>query len=170
MITRNLWTSAGLTNGTMATVHEIGFSTAAQPGRSLPDVVMLACPDYRGPTDWRTASGVALVPVVPVTATRKKETVTCSRTQYPLKLAYAITIHKSQGMTVDKARIDLGESEFAPGITFVALSRVKRLDGILFNGALSWDRIRAAGLRAEEDEERRRGLSFSEFPRYAQSE
>ena len=131
MITRNLWTAAGLTNGTMATVHEIGFSPSAQPGRSLPDVVMLACPDYRGPTDWRTASDVPLVPVVPVTATWKKQMVTCSRTQYPLKLAYAITIHKSQGMTLDKARIDLGDREFAAGITFVALSRVKRLDGIV---------------------------------------
>ena len=53
-----------------------------------------------------------------------------SFTQYPLRLAWAITIHKSQGLTFDKAIIDAGAS-FAPGQVYVALSRCTSLHGMI---------------------------------------
>lgn len=53
-----------------------------------------------------------------------------SFTQYPLRLAWAITIHKSQGLTFEKAIIDAGEA-FAPGQVYVALSRCTNLEGMI---------------------------------------
>ena len=58
--------------------------------------------------------------------------------QFPLRLAYAITIHKSQGQTFDHVVIDYsGGTAFSPGQTYVALSRCKSLDGICLTRALT---------------------------------
>ncbi len=63
-------------------------------------------------------------------------------TQFPLRLAWAVTIHKSQGKTYERAVIDLGSGAFAPGQTYVALSRLTSLDGLYLRRPLRPSDIR----------------------------
>ncbi len=65
----------------------------------------------------------------PLTKELKKDIV-AEFTQFPLRLAWGVTIHKSQGKTYERAVVDLGQRSFAPGQTYVALSRISSLDGL----------------------------------------
>ena len=66
-----------------------------------------------------------------------------SFTQFPIALGWAITIHKSQGMTLDSVRIDLGRGAFCSGQTYVALSRCRTLEGISLDRPISMKDVRA---------------------------
>jgi len=100
-----------------------------------------------------------------------EEEVLGSFTQYPVRLAWAITIHKSQGLTFDRAVIDAGRS-FAAGQVYVALSRCRTLEGLMLlsriypKSVLNDERIIAFASRENSIAEIRKILA-DEKPRYA---
>ncbi|MFT6716129.1 MAG: hypothetical protein ACJA0Q_000758 [Saprospiraceae bacterium] len=69
------------------------------------------------------------------------ESVKGTFTTYPIKLAWAITVHKSQGLSFDKAVLDL-EGAFASGQVYVALSRLRSLDGLVLTSKINLDSLR----------------------------
>lgn len=74
------------------------------------------------------------------TTNEVEETVEGTFTHYPIKLAWAITVHKSQGLTFQKAIIDIGRA-FAPGQVYVALSRLTGLDGLVLSSPINYNSI-----------------------------
>lgn len=81
-------------------------------------IVQFKYPTIIYPDEWELKSGDRTVAAI---------------TQIPLRLAYAITVHKSQGMTLDAAEIDLSKA-FVEGMGYVGLSRVKNLDSLYLKG------------------------------------
>jgi ATP-dependent exoDNAse (exonuclease V), alpha subunit - helicase superfamily I member len=104
MLLRNLWTDVGLCNGALGTIHSIVYTKRQRPPL-FPIAIMIQFDDsYRGPSFLQEIPN--LVPVPPCTAISEFLGHSYERTLFPIKLAWAITIHKSQGL--EKARGLLG--------------------------------------------------------------
>ena len=97
---------------------------------------------------WRVKCGACirdqLFSIVPVTVTWNSNGMFCMRTQIPLTLSFAVSIHKCQGLTVDKAVIDLGHKEFAADLAYVGLSGAKKLSDVMFDPVYLFSRFTAA--------------------------
>ena len=134
MLNSNLWVEAGLVNGAMGTVKAICYSNGGPP--DLPIALMVKFDCYSGPTLHDDS-----VPIIPIRRTWLHSGVSCSRLQLPPKLAWAVTIHKAQGLTLDKVVVDIGKKEFSTGLTFVACSRVRHLSDLAFARAFDYQRL-----------------------------
>ena len=111
MLRTNLWTAGGLINGTLDYVREIIYSNNDSPPQ-LPEAIMVEFDDYQGPYLYKK-----LFPIIPLTRTWTHNNIQCSRTQIPLMLSYSITIHKSQGQTIHKMLLHIGDSKRQLDIT-----------------------------------------------------
>ena len=128
----------GLVNGIRGEVVELVYTDDAPPPKLLL-YVMVMFRGYSG-REWSSQERYrGCLPISPVDATWQ-DGGTQVRTQLPLRLCWAITIHKSQGETLDKAVLDLGPKEACTGLTFVRLSRAKRLVDLMVE-PMSFDRI-----------------------------
>lgn len=147
MLRRNIGTEDGLVNGVMVSV--VGFEWSEGPvddAARQPTAVQVLFDNSRvgqkGQQFAREREGIVggVVPhtfVSIITATsrflEKTKRHHLERYQFPLELAWAVTIHRVQGLSMDRAVINLGPDIFAHGQAYVALSRVRSLAGVLLS-------------------------------------
>ena len=136
MLTTNLWTEKGLVNGSIGVVEDILWDTGLDPSASVPSMLLVRFNEYSGPDFLPHASKV--VPIFPVNRSFDYKGASCTRTQFPLRLAYAITVHKSQGLTLSRAVLNLTQREHCLGLSYVAVSRVKALRGLMFESSFDY--------------------------------
>jgi ATP-dependent DNA helicase PIF1 len=141
MITQNLWTEQGIVNGASGRVvdflKEVGVDDCS--------AVVIDIPKYRGPplcgTDPERRTWVP-IPRKEATWITGKHAITCKRQQFPIALAFAITIHKSQGSSFwEPIVLDIGMSDRSCGSTYVAMSRCTASRQI-FHSGYARDRIK----------------------------
>ena len=132
LLTRNLWQEAGLTNGAVGEIKYIVYLENEGPP-SLPHMIIVRFEQYIGPS-YLGDDEEKCVPLVPMehhwTSKQRED---CIRKMLPIKPGYAISIHSSQGATLDKVIVDLCSKEFAIGLAYVACSRVRKLENLYFD-------------------------------------
>lgn len=133
MLRRNISISDGLVNGTMGIVKKFkspAFRRDQLEEGELPEAILIQFDDATVGARIKNSDGY--IAITPVTATFQavKGYGDVERRMLPLILSWAVTDHKLQGTTLDTAVIDLGKKNFAKGQVYVALSRVKTLEGL----------------------------------------
>jgi len=132
MLSINICVPFGLFNGAIGNIVDIIYLNGKRPEDSLPDVVMVEFQNYTGPAFIK--QNPKLVPLFPLDRRLYCNCNGCRRKQIPLRLGWASTIHRCQGMTIGKGEpnqyiiINPGTRAFEsrnPGAIFVALSRAK---------------------------------------------
>ena len=145
MLRTNLWVNQKLVNGAIGTVVAILYPENSAGPPNLPAGVVIDVPSYNGPGYDGKAGHVLVTPMEILHIYQGR--VILTRAQLPLTLAWGITIHKSQGMTIGLGRtiprikVHLGNREHSLGLTFVALSRVTTLGCLAFEPMPSYDRM-----------------------------
>jgi hypothetical protein len=128
MLLKNLDIANGLANGSCGTVVNIKPNVVEVLFDTNKQIVPIQRVDFEMPVNTKSKT-IQITNedgyTTKIIATKKK----IVRNQYPLRLAYGITIHKSQGMTFDKLIVDCGRV-FADGQAYVALSRTRSLQGL----------------------------------------
>lgn len=159
-LTMNLWPAVGLCNGSTGTVMDI-INTTPHKTPDLPVAVIVKFDNYIGPS--LSEKVLSLVAIAPVTVSTQSGNSIHDRQQLPLKLAWALTIYKSQGLTLPKTWVDIGKSEQTLGITYVGLNRVKQLSSLVVE-PMTFDRLksikRSNTLKYRQQEEERLNQLF----------
>ena len=141
-LTTNLWTEAGLTNGTKGIVRGIIYAANSKPP-ALPICLIVTFDRYYGPSFIESLP--KSVPICPVRREWFSQQITCTRTMLPLILGYALSIHKLQGETLEKVILNIGAKEFQTGLTLVGASRVKSFEGLAFKPYPNFERFEQIG-------------------------
>ncbi|CAG2185619.1 PIF1 [Mytilus edulis] len=145
MLSVNLCVPFGLFNGAIGNIVDIIYLNDKRPDDSLPDAVMVEFHSYTGPAFIE--QNPKLVPIVPVERKLDCSCNCCRRKQIPLRLGWASTIHRCQGMTIGKGEpnsyivINPGTRAFesrTPGALFVALSRAKSAGNDKLDPDFAW--------------------------------
>jgi len=150
MLIQNIWVELGLVNGTTGTVEDVVWKGHADIKKDQPQSLLIAVDGYNGPALFTRQDGKKVVPIFSVLREWEGTRGSCSRRQFPITLAFALTIHKSQCLTLNWVVLDVKEKDKIAGLTYVAISRVKKLSGLMFERGFDMERFQSSTSKTKE--------------------
>ena len=167
MLTSNLWTEVGLCNGSFGVVEELWYDENSGPP-NLPIAVLVHFPAYTGPAFIHACA--KCLPVPPRAFEWMVDGKYLSRQQIPLRLRYAMTFTSHKARLYQRLSSTWGKGEKVAGCTFVAASRVRSINDIVFE-PMTFDRLKAIGRNKNmqkriEEEQRLTLLSAQTLAKY----
>lgn len=158
MVRLNIDVRDGIFNGMRGVIMQIDWPGGDAPlQRSvfdrMPETVWVHPHDQRSGQNARSLiiNNKRCIAISPQTREFPRGGMTQERTQLPFAIAFAVTVHKSQSLTLDNSVIDIGESIFQAGMSYTALSRVRSLDHVIIS-RFSVEKIKVAASVVQEYE------------------
>jgi len=139
MLRRNIMTSDGLVNGALGVITRMEWPDGRHAPLHDGEMPLCVYVKFDDPRVGRVMAAHSSHGDVPIEAVQsvfqgKRAGLVIARQQYPLLPAWALTVHKVQGLSMDRAVVHLGDGLFSPGQAYVALSRVRTMAGLAIEG------------------------------------
>jgi ATP-dependent DNA helicase PIF1 len=152
MLTQNIWVGLGLANGITGTVEDVVWKEHADIKKDQPQALLIVVDGYSGPALYTQQDGRKVIPVFSILREWEGARGSCSRRQFPVTLAFALTVHnlKSQGLTLNRVVLDIKDKDNTAGLTYVTVSRVKKLSGIMFECGFNTERFQLSTRKVKE--------------------
>lgn len=151
-LTTNIQPATGLLNNTRGKIVDIVHLPGSAPNMDLANFIVVHFPTYTGAqffVDESLTNCILFGPIEFGTDDFRHH-----RTQYPFRLAYASTVYRAQGETLDQSVVDLGDKEAVPELSFVGLSRVCHVSNLAVY-EFSFDRLKKSWCFTERATKRR---------------
>lgn len=127
-----------MVNRSIGTVRDIVWKAGQDPLKDMPVALIVQFDRYTSPL----FEGTQFVPIFSATCKFEYERRDCTRVQFPIRTAFAITVYKSQGLTLPKVVLNLDKKDFAIRLSYVAISQVKKLSCLLFETSFDLERFK----------------------------
>jgi ATP-dependent exoDNAse (exonuclease V) alpha subunit len=139
MLMQNIWIKQGLVNRTTGLIEDIMWCADADVKKDSSQALLISADKYTGPALYHTANSKPVIPIFPVYCEWEGSKGSCSCKQFSVALAFTLTIHKSQGLILDCAVLDISMKDRTSGLAYISISQIKKLTGLLFEKGFDQD-------------------------------
>ena len=132
MLIQNIWVELGLVNGTTSIVKDVIQKEDANIKKNQPQALLIIVDGYNRFALFTQQDRIKVIPIFSVLYKWEGTRGSYLQRQFPVTLAFALTIYKSQGLILNQVVLNIKEKDKIAGLTYIAILQVKKLLGLIF--------------------------------------